>query len=188
MNMSENMEKAYKATIRILNRLSDFEWHRTKDLTVEIHVSSKTFYTKFLKDFGLFVEKREDKENGKYPYPVYYKLRPMLSFSPLEQMLLLQSELEDVEREFLERKSISFAMKQIRALSDIHLIKALAFFKDHNIRDMKTAKRLFNLFVWKSYEKVTLKLAELSIKFMDELDFEKAVKEVCEVKEIGEEE
>jgi hypothetical protein len=176
MNMDENMKKEHEATMKILTVLSDYEWHKIRDFK-ENHVSSKTFYTKFLKRFKPFVEKRRD-ETGEYPYPVYYRMKPMLGFSPIEEIVLIRNELEDLKREFLEKKSIPTALRQIRTISDMNLTKALVYFKTANIKDIEDVRGFFEFFAWQSYKALTLKLAELSIKFTDEIDFEKAVKEI----------
>lgn len=67
----KNME--LRAELKLLNILKDLKWHQYSELASKTRLSSATL-SKHLKRHVL-LEKRVDTTSGKYPYPVYYKVK-----------------------------------------------------------------------------------------------------------------
>lgn len=74
LNNQENLTRVSQT--KIINCLSDNEWHRNKEIVKKSDLSAPTV-SKWLKRYeGNLVEKKIDLESGEYPYPVRYRLKP----------------------------------------------------------------------------------------------------------------
>lgn len=178
MNTNENIDRERKARNKIFMVLSDGKPHRIKELKTV--VSSRTLYgEKFLKTFEGFIERREDKESGEYPYPVYYRANPTL-MSVFTQSNKIGLAWKKIEKQFLETKNFVSALEQINEETNRYMLIALSNFKRQNIdvTDPKIVRLFLDAFVWQGYEILTWRLIVRSMKFINDIDLEKNMKDM----------
>jgi DNA-binding HxlR family transcriptional regulator len=73
---NNQIEKAKESKRTILASLQTGDWFRYQNLQKQTGVSSATL-SKHLKELEKgIIEKKIDMESGKYPYPVYYRIKP----------------------------------------------------------------------------------------------------------------
>jgi DNA-binding HxlR family transcriptional regulator len=88
-----NVGKIFDAIQLIFKALSDGQWHRNMEIHEKTKISSRTL-TKHLDRMAKtkIMEKKIDKESGKYPYPVLYRLNPKeAEFVQCDMIILLLS-------------------------------------------------------------------------------------------------
>lgn len=161
---------------KILTILSDGKWHRIKDLRKA--VSSRTLYDgRFLDTFERFIEKREDKENGKYA--VFYRANPTL-MSAFFQMDLTNAEWKDIEEQFLTSKDLSFALEQLNIINNLNIVMTLTNIKSKNfaVRNPEIVKLFFETFVFSPYEILVSRLVNASRKIINDIDLNQVMKEL----------
>ena len=165
------MKKSREAEAKIIEVLSDGEWHQAKALKVETHVSSKTLYRN-LEKLKPYLEKHEDKESGKYPYPKYYRANKAL-MTIAAQVNRTDSMWKHIEERFLRTKDLAFALEEINATDNLNMIHALLQFK--NVKPMpEIIEDLLYLFVWRGHEVLSKNLVISCLKDIDSINFEKA--------------
>jgi DNA-binding MarR family transcriptional regulator len=163
----------------ILKVLIDEKEHRYKEIKEKGKLNDFTL-SKHLKRLNKlnFVTKRIDIKSGKYPFPIYYKINPTFKLA-LHRYVAVEEAWKELEEKFLKDKDLWFAIGAINTICNgifLTMIGALKHNKD--LRDEEVNYLCLNLFVCETYETLMWRLLKASAKIVDDIDFEKLLKDV----------
>jgi DNA-binding HxlR family transcriptional regulator len=163
----------------ILRVLIDEKEHRYKEIKEKGKLNDFTLskHLNRLKNMR-FVTRRIDTESGKYPPPVYYKINPIFKLV-LHRYVAVEVAWKELEENFLKTKDLWFAIEAINTICNglfLTMISALKHNKD--FRDEEVDYLWLKLFVCETYETLMWRLLKASAKIVDDIDFEKLLKDV----------
>lgn len=130
---SDQIKKRKVSEKKILNVLTNNDWVRYKDLQKKTKLSSATL-TKRLKrlEKGI-VEKKIDLESGKYPYPVYYRIKQKYASSKSDSDLVFKDITYGFLEEHLKNKDLEASFNLLNNMLTASYIAYLQnYFEDHN--------------------------------------------------------
>ena len=118
------VKRMLKAKNSIYKALNNGEWHRYTEIKEKTMLSSRNL-TENLKRFeeAEIIERKEDKESGKYPVPVLYKAKPIL-LTYLKNITRWQKYTEQIDFLLKESKD-PLLILEITTLHQMHLVKVL---------------------------------------------------------------
>ena len=164
-------DKAYKAKWSILKALSDGQWHRNMELKEETKLSSRTL-AKHLNHMTNIqtIEKKEDFESGKYPYPVFYKATPELKIF-VNATITRKKVLNGLEPAVNQSKDPLIVLDGIHAFSQLGFLDLLTYIQQNNIETNEPAINFFaEIAIWGYYKQFIHKLIYASRKIINDLN------------------
>jgi hypothetical protein len=170
-----HIRKMYTAQQAIFKILSDGKWHQYTELKETTKLSSHTL-VKHLntlnKDLNL-LERREDKESGKYPIPVYYKATPEL----LCCFILPNSEREMLiknNRKWLEETNDPLEPMGLIHFSSLNLfISIIDFLQTRQEVNWEQIELLEETWLYQNYKILTHDLIAECYKIREKIDLNK---------------
>lgn len=156
----------------VLTILSDGQWHNTKDLKVETHVSPRTLYNN-LKKLKNFIEREEDKRT--YPHRVFYRATPTLLSLMLESVSI-EGITKALMKDLLDTKDLASILKFFNELINAKILSTLSVIKKCNVTDSKVVLFLLRSFVLECDEILIAGIVKASMKIINDIDLEQVKK------------
>ena len=170
------IENAEKALTSILGVLNDEKEHRYSDIKKETGLADPTV-TKYLNQFKTqeLIQKRVDTKSGKYPYPAYYKIKPITK-AVLEVISTTKQEKHEIEQIILDPKKTPLdVLDQINIKNNASILLTLKLLKENKDISPELLNLILRLFVWQPYVTLTSFLIEKSKKIIDKIDVESLI-------------
>jgi DNA-binding MarR family transcriptional regulator len=166
---------------KILGVLKDGKSHQFSEI-LNVTKMSRRILAQHLRELRnkQLVEKEEDKDDFRLKhYRASATLRSMFS-----QAELINAGLIDIANLFLKTRDLSLAIKGINALTNANMIIALSNIQSKNldVTNPENIENFLELFVWSTYENLTLNLVNLCItsNLINDIDFEEVAKKLAE--------
>jgi len=176
MIRNENMEKTLKARSKILEVLSDGQWHQTKDLKVYTKVSPRTLY-KHLEALEAYIEKEKDETT--YPHRVYYRANQVL-LSLMAEAELTEAFIKDVIANLSSTKDLTSILKFINTKINMGILLVLETIKKSglDVANVEQISFLMRSFVLTPFEYAMAGIVKATTKIIDDIDFEQVRKDL----------
>jgi DNA-binding HxlR family transcriptional regulator len=173
---NKNTDDFYETQYKIWTALSDGQWHRTKNLKETTKLSPRTLH-KHLKRLvnSDMIERKIDKESGKYPIPVLYKAQPeVIEYVKTSEIRKQFSDKIDAMLKETKNNPLVI-LDMIHRWNEMYFIRILRQIqnqKDMTFEDRETQRELF---LELNYRYFTRKLIEASNKIINEIDIDKCL-------------
>jgi DNA-binding HxlR family transcriptional regulator len=137
----------------ILIALSDGQWHRIKELKEKIKLSPRTLYKRLneLEQELNWIERKEDTENGEYPYPVLYRAtESILSIAILIKTVHYNA--DNIERDLKENKDPLQILERLHKLNLYYFTLLLETIQEDKCMPQKHIDAMANLTIYDPYK------------------------------------
>ena len=137
----------------ILIALSDGQWHRIKELKEKIKLSPRTLYKRLneLEKELNWIERKEDTENGEYPYPVLYRAtESILSIAILIKTVHYNA--DNIERDLKENKDPLQILERLHKLNLYYFTLLLETIQEDKCMPQKHIDAMANLTIYDPYK------------------------------------
>ena len=154
-------EKSIESQLFILKFLSDDEdWHRYGEIKKETKLSDPTLIKQLdsLREIKL-IEKNIDTKSGKYPYPVYYRLKPDY-VNAFRGNIRFRRTWENMREELEKEKDLMEILIEINKQNNLLLLGILLTIKDNISMNERIKRLLLEMLLWKPYKSLILSLIE----------------------------
>lgn len=180
------IDKEAQAKISVLKALDDEKEHRYNDIKEKTGLKDPTV-TKYLKQFveQKLITKKVDITSGKYPYPAYYKIKPMTK-AVLEVISTTEHEKHEIEQILLDSKKTPLdVLDQLNIRINSNILLALKICKEDKNASPESLNSMLRLFVWQPYEILTAFLIEESKKIIEKIDIDYLIESNKSTKRLG---
>lgn len=165
------IKKAQKTIMKILRVLSDGKPHQYSELKKETQLNSPTL-SKHLKRLTQtkLIERKMNRDNGKYPPPVYYTAKPP-ALLQLKIISMAEQEMQEIEKIISDPKKTPLdVLDQINMKNNALILWALAQCKENKDIPKEFVVFVLEIAVWDPYMVLTSHLVEASKKIIENVD------------------
>jgi DNA-binding transcriptional ArsR family regulator len=160
------IDKRVKARKTLLKVLADEKWHQYSEIKEITSLSAPTLANHFkqLKKLKV-IEKRIDTKSGKYPYPVFYRLKPPFG-TKFKTVILTDGLWQALNEESLQKtKNPIETLEIISGIFKAFLADVMISLKKEPI---EFAEVSLELFVWEPYRVLMWKLIQATKEMIDD--------------------
>jgi predicted transcriptional regulator len=161
----------------VLDVLSDEKEHRNKEIKKKTGLNDATLnkHLKYLYKEKKAIDRRQDNDSGKYPPPVYYKIKPITK-AVLDVISTTEQEKHEIERIVLDSKKTPLdVLDQINEKNNNSILLALKIYKENKDVSPDFLDSMLTLFLYQPYATLTSFLIEQSQKIIEKIDVESLI-------------
>ena len=172
--------KRVKARKTLLRVLADQKWHQYSEIKQVTLLSSPTLsnHLKQLQKLKV-LDKNIDTKSGKYPYPVYYRLK-----APVAMKYIITEEFwEALNKDVFEKNRNP--MEALDLISEVFRALLIDSIKLLKKEPLESTELFLEFFVWEPYRDLTWKFVQAIRRMIDhdQIDIDQLIKD--EVKKLG---
>jgi hypothetical protein len=180
--------EANKARQLLYAAMEDGEWHRCIELKKITKLSSRTL-AKHIEELVKLklMERKEDRESGEYPIPVFYKLDSTFINDFIKQNSMRKVFSDNIGEMIDETKDPLMIYDMVNAFCQVFFIQILKEIQNNKKIDNEELEYLEEMFLWYNFRYFTSALISASFKIIDKIDVNQLLLEqVIRQKEISE--